>query len=158
LPYLDSHCVGVAPLRFGAGMKGKIGEALAAGLPMVTTTVGAEGLDLEDGKTAIVADSPNGFANAVVRICTDPRLHRRVSEAGRAHARHRWGLTLIEGRLLAAVESLRGLRPKPLSTRDRIGALAQDAYVRSGLARKIERTDSVAAWYVNRMFRAFRKR
>jgi glycosyltransferase involved in cell wall biosynthesis len=158
LPYLDSHCVGVAPLRFGAGMKGKVGEALAAGLPMVTTSVGAEGLDLEDGKTAIIADSPNDFASAVVRICTDPALHRRLSEEGRAHARQRWGLTLIEDRLLEALESLRGLRPKPLSTKDRIGTLALDAYVRSGLARKVERAGSVAAWYVNRVFRAFRKR
>jgi len=138
-------------------MKGKIGEALAAGLPMVTTSVGAEGLDLEDGKTAIIADSPNGFANAVVRICTDPPLHRRLSEEGRAHARQRWDLTSIEGRLLEAVESLRGLRPKPLSTRDRIGALAQDAWLQSGVARKVKRAGSVATWYVNRVFRAFRK-
>jgi glycosyltransferase involved in cell wall biosynthesis len=157
LPYLDSHCLGVAPMRFGAGMKGKIGEALAAGLPMVTTSVGAEGMDLEDRKTAMIADSANGFANAVVQICTDPTLHRRLSEEGRAHARQRWDVTPIEGRLLEAVESLRGLRPKPLSTRDRIGALAQDACVRSGLALKVKRAGSVVAWYVNRVFRAFRK-
>jgi glycosyltransferase involved in cell wall biosynthesis len=158
LPYIDSHCVGVAPLRFGAGMKGKIGEALAAGLPMITTSVGAEGMHLEDGKTAVIADSPNEFANAVVRICTDPRLHRRLSEEGRAHARQRWDVTLIEGRLLEALEGLRGLKPKPLSARERLGALALDAWVRSGLARNASRAGSVAAWYVSRVFRALRTR
>jgi len=75
-PYLDSHSVAMAPLRFGAGMKGKIGQALAAGLPVVTTSVGAEGMDLEDGKTALIADSPEAFAKAVVRLCTDRHLHR----------------------------------------------------------------------------------
>jgi hypothetical protein len=70
-PYLDSHCVAMAPLRFGAGMKGKVGQALAAGLPVVTTSVGAEGMDLEDGNTALIADSPEAFAEAVVRLCTD---------------------------------------------------------------------------------------
>ena len=158
LPYLDSHCVGIAPLRFGAGMKGKVGEALAAGLPVVTTSVGAEGMDLEDGKTAIIADSPEEFAKGVVRICTDATLHRRLSEEGRTHSRQRWGVALIEDQLAAALESLRGRRPKPLSTRDRIGALAEDAYVRSGLAPKVQRSGSVAAWYVRRVFRAFRKR
>ena len=157
LPYLDSHCVGIAPLRFGAGMKGKVGEALAAGLPVVTTSVGAEGMDLEDGKTAIIADSPEGFAQGVVRVCSDPTLHRRLSEEGRTHSRQRWGVKLIEDQLGDALESLRGLRPKPLSTKDRIGALALDAYVRSGLAHKVERTGSVAVWYVSRGFRAFRK-
>ena len=89
-PYLDSHCVGIAPLRFGAGMKGKIGQSLASGLPVVTTTVGAEGMDLEDGKTALIADSPAAFAEAVVRLCTDAQLHRDLSEAGRSHVRRRW--------------------------------------------------------------------
>ena len=56
-PYLDSHCVAIAPLRFGAGMKGKVGQALAAGLPVVTTRVGAEGMHLEAGKAALIADS-----------------------------------------------------------------------------------------------------
>jgi glycosyltransferase involved in cell wall biosynthesis len=157
LPYLDSHCVGIAPLRFGAGIKGKIGEALAAGLPIVTTSVGAEGMDLEDGKTAMIADSPEGFAKGVVRICTDPTLHHRLSEEGRTHSRQRWGVSLIEDQLAEALESLRGLRPKPLSSRNRIGALVQDAYVRSGLARKVQRSGSVATWYVGRIVRAFGK-
>src|SRR5207245_8924437 len=80
-PYLDSHWVAIGPLRFGAGMKGKVGQALAAGLPVVTTRVGAEGMDLEDGKAALIAESPTAFAEAVARLCPDGELHRNLSQA-----------------------------------------------------------------------------
>lgn len=118
-PYLDSHCVGIAPLRFGAGMKGKVGQALASGLPVVTTSVGAEGMDLEDGKTALIADAPHAFADAVGRLCTDPRLHRELSQAGRSHVRSRWDATAVDARLLEAVESLRRLAPRSLTRCER---------------------------------------
>ena len=49
-PLLASHRISVAPLRYGAGMKGKIGEALAAGLPVVTTRIGAEGMTTEGAR------------------------------------------------------------------------------------------------------------
>ena len=59
-PYLASHRLSVAPLRFGAGMKGKVGEALAAGLPVVTTSIGAEGMvDTVPAESGLaVADDP----------------------------------------------------------------------------------------------------
>jgi O-antigen biosynthesis protein len=155
--YLDSHCVGIAPLRFGAGMKGKVGEALAAGLPMVTTSIGAEGMDLEDGNTAMIADSPQAFADALVRLCTDPILHRRLSEEGRAHVRRQWDLTAVEGQLVAAIECLRAIRPKSMRSSEYIAAIAQDAYLRSGLAVKAQRVGSVAMWYANRVYRRFAK-
>ena len=155
-PYLDSHCVAIAPLRFGAGMKGKVGQALAAGLPVVTTRVGAEGMDLENGKTALIADSPEAFAQAVVRLCTDRRLHRDLSQAGRSHVRRRWDAAAVEERLLEALESIRGLTPTPLRMTERIAARARDTYVRSGLARRVERAMAVAAWYVRRARRGSR--
>jgi glycosyltransferase involved in cell wall biosynthesis len=154
-PYLDSHCVGIAPLRFGAGMKGKVGEALAAGLPMVTTSIGAEGMDLEDGITAMIADSPQAFADAVARLCTDPTLHGRLSKEGRAHVQRRWDLTAIEGKLVAAIESVRAITPKSMTSRERLAALAQDVYLRSGLAHKVQRVGSAATWYANRVYGRF---
>ena len=60
--------VSVAPLRYGAGMKGKIGESLAFGVPVVATTIGNEGMDLVDGKEAMIADSPDAFARAMVHL------------------------------------------------------------------------------------------
>ena len=84
-PYLDAARVSIAPLRFGAGVKGKIAEALACGLPVVTTTIGAEGMDLVDGEHALVADAPQAFADAVVRLHRDSALWERV--AARGHER-----------------------------------------------------------------------
>jgi glycosyltransferase involved in cell wall biosynthesis len=158
VPYLDSHCAAIAPLRFGAGMKGKVGEALAAGLPMVTTSVGAEGMGLEHGRTALIADSPEGFADAVVQVCTDPVLHRRLSEEGRAHVRQRWAPDSIEKDVIQAIESIREVPPRPASIKDRLVGTAQGAYARSGLAQRLERAGSVTAWYAHRVSRILGKK
>ena len=80
----------VAPLRFGAGIKGKIGEALAHGLPVVTTRVGAEGMGFTHGEEALVTDDPREFARAVVRAYTDAELWRRLSDKGHGHVRRRF--------------------------------------------------------------------
>src|SRR5690606_4514163 len=61
-PHLDRAAVAIAPLRFGAGMKGKVTDAMAAGLPVVTTTIGAQGLDLVGGRHAWIADDADAFA------------------------------------------------------------------------------------------------
>jgi GT2 family glycosyltransferase/voltage-gated potassium channel Kch len=75
--------ISVAPLRFGAGMKGKIGEALSYGLPVVTTTIGAEGMGLTDGVDARIADDPDAFASAVVELYGDATQWRSLADAGR---------------------------------------------------------------------------
>jgi GT2 family glycosyltransferase/glycosyltransferase involved in cell wall biosynthesis len=75
----------IAPLRFGAGVKGKIGEAMAYGIPVVTTTVGAEGMTLDDGVTAVVADSPEAFAEGILRLMDDAALWESISTAAREH-------------------------------------------------------------------------
>lgn len=82
--------VSIAPLRFGAGMKGKIGEALAHGVPVVTTSVGAEGMGLLDGQDALIADEPKEFADRVVRLYTDRDLWKRLSTNGLARVREHW--------------------------------------------------------------------
>ena len=84
-PLLARARVSVAPLRFGAGINGKIGEALAHGLPVLTTEIGAAGLALRDGEEALIADSPEALADATVRLYTDEALWRRLSENGYAH-------------------------------------------------------------------------
>ncbi|MGO8677455.1 MAG: glycoside hydrolase family 99-like domain-containing protein [Limisphaerales bacterium] len=85
-PCLRSHLVSVAPLRYGAGMKGKIGEALAHGLPVVTTAIGAEGMGLKSGECgALVADDPETFAMHVARLYADRELWNQTSAQGRRH-------------------------------------------------------------------------
>jgi GT2 family glycosyltransferase len=72
----------VAPLRFGAGAKGKVGEALAHGLPVVTTPIGAEGMGFADGQELLIADTAAEFAEAVARVYNDRELWQQLSEAG----------------------------------------------------------------------------
>jgi GT2 family glycosyltransferase len=73
----------VAPIRFGAGVKGKIGEALSHGLPLVTTTVGAEGMGLTDGEHAMIRDDAAGQAAAVVELYENAELWQRLAARGR---------------------------------------------------------------------------
>lgn len=70
--------VGVAPLRYGAGMKGKIGSYMCNGLPVVTTSIGAEGMGLVDSETALIRE-PDGFAEAMHAVCTDENLWEKLS-------------------------------------------------------------------------------
>jgi glycosyltransferase involved in cell wall biosynthesis len=84
-PYFAKAKVFVAPLRYGAGMKGKIGQALSFGLPVVTTSIGAEGMDLVNERQLLIADDPEAFATAAVRLYTDNVLWERLSAAGRDH-------------------------------------------------------------------------
>jgi glycosyltransferase involved in cell wall biosynthesis len=89
----------VAPLRYGAGVKGKIGHSMSCGLPVVTTSVGAEGLDLVDGEHALIADGPDAFAHAVIRAYSDARLWKRLSTRGRAHIAKRFSERATRDRL-----------------------------------------------------------
>jgi glycosyltransferase involved in cell wall biosynthesis len=68
----------VAPLRFGAGVKGKIGQSMIHGLPIVATSIGAEGMDLHDGEHLLIADTPEAFGAAVLRLAEDDALWRRL--------------------------------------------------------------------------------
>lgn len=81
-PYFLQSRVFVAPLRFGAGMKGKIGQAFEYALPVVTTAVGAEGIGLTDGENAsIAAAEPAAFAHAIVELYGDGQRWHRYSRA-----------------------------------------------------------------------------
>ncbi|NDH07883.1 glycosyltransferase, partial [bacterium] len=66
--------VNLAPLRFGAGVKGKISHAMMSGLPTVTTSIGAEGMDLVNEVHALIDDSPKGFAASIGRLLVDDLL------------------------------------------------------------------------------------
>lgn len=81
-PFLDRAAVSVAPLRYGGGMKGKVSEAMAAGLPVVTTAVGAQGLGATRQEGLIVTDSPKEFADAVVDLLDHPEEAFRLGRAG----------------------------------------------------------------------------
>jgi glycosyltransferase involved in cell wall biosynthesis len=100
-PYFESCRVFVSPLRYGAGMKGKIGQSMSHGLPVVTTSIGAEGMRLVDGENALVADSPAAFADAVVRLYTDDILWARVARNGLREVEERYSPEAVQPRLEA---------------------------------------------------------
>jgi glycosyltransferase involved in cell wall biosynthesis len=82
-PYLRDRRVFVAPLRFGAGIKGKVGEAMAHGIPVVTTSIGAEGFGLTHGLDVMIADDPESFADAIQQLYSQKELWERVAFNGR---------------------------------------------------------------------------
>jgi O-antigen biosynthesis protein len=83
--------VSVAPLRYGAGIKGKIGTAMAVGLPVVATSIAAEGMSLETGKNVLVADNAGAFAEAVAALYSDESLWDKVSKNSVQFAEKEWG-------------------------------------------------------------------
>lgn len=82
-PLYNSARVCVAPLRFGAGVKGKVGQSMAHGLPVVATSVGAEGMQLRDGEHLLIADEPEAFARQVLLLLRDNELWLRTQKQAR---------------------------------------------------------------------------
>ena len=81
-PIFDRARVSVAPLRFGAGVKGKVNQSMALGVPTVLTSIAAEGMYLVHEENALIADDPDRFADEVVRLWTSRELWERVSAQG----------------------------------------------------------------------------
>ena len=86
-PLLAGCRVAIAPLRFGAGVKGKVNLSMARGLPVVTTPCGAEGMHVRDGVHAMVASDAGSLAAAVVRVYGDPVLWERLAANGLENVR-----------------------------------------------------------------------
>lgn len=85
-PVLRRASVSIVPLRSGSGTRLKIVEALSMGLPVVSTLIGAEGLELKPESEALLEDTATGLANATVRLLQDADLRTRLSIAGRERA------------------------------------------------------------------------
>lgn len=81
-PFFDSVKLSVAPLRFGAGVKGKINQSMAFGVPVVATSLAVEGTGLRDREEILVADQPEDFARAVIELYESEQLWNRISENG----------------------------------------------------------------------------
>lgn len=77
-PYFYESRVFISPIRYGAGVKGKLSQALACGTPIVSTPMGIEGMSLQNQKECMIAEDPQAFADAVVKLYTDKRLWQRI--------------------------------------------------------------------------------
>jgi len=98
-PLYESARVMVAPLQYGAGMKGKVTQSLAAGLPVVTTPIGAEGLEAVDGQDMMIAEDPADLAERIVRLVREDELWLRLSGAGQELAARRFSPAIMRERL-----------------------------------------------------------
>jgi GT2 family glycosyltransferase len=99
--------VNVVPLRYGAGIKGKLGGAMAVGLPSVSTNLGAEGMGLsEDEKEVLIADTPQEFAEKIIRLYLDRSIWAKLSQASLIFAESKWGLDALQTNISGLFKSV----------------------------------------------------
>jgi glycosyltransferase involved in cell wall biosynthesis len=112
-PHVAAAHVYVVPLRIGGGTRLKIFEAMAMGKAVVSTTIGAEGLPVTDGRDIVIADGPEAFADAVVRVIDQPEVRQRIESAARRLVVERYDWSSVAGDFEAALAQVCGARVAP---------------------------------------------
>jgi glycosyltransferase involved in cell wall biosynthesis len=124
VPYFERARVSLLPVLHGAGTKRKLIQALAVGTPTVSTGVGVEGFDLEEGDGVLVADDPFPFAETIGRLLTDDGLWQTVAARGRERILRHHALAVVRERFLTALAAVRtaadpvGVAPPPMPAGD----------------------------------------
>ncbi len=103
-PYLEGAEVFIAPLYAGGGTRLKILEAMAMGTPVVSTSIGCEGLPVSHGEHLLVADSPDEFADSILKLFRDPRLRATLAARGLETVRNGFGWERIGSDLRRSYE------------------------------------------------------
>jgi glycosyltransferase involved in cell wall biosynthesis len=98
----------VAPILVGGGIIAKILDAMAVGVPVVTTAYGNEGIEARDGREILVADGPEAFAARVIGLLEDPGLRRRIGDAGRDFVRERYATETVMADLERGMRDVAG--------------------------------------------------
>lgn len=119
-PHLQSAYISVAPLRYGGGMKGKVGEAMSYGLPVVTTSFGAEGFELQPGEDLLIGDNAERFAAQVIALLDDPVLHDRIARHGYDFIKQHYSVPAVEQLLDTAMQRLVRLPPREITLRRKL--------------------------------------
>ncbi len=104
-PYYEQATVAVVPFRFGGGTKLKVPEAMAANVPVVSTSVGSQGLDIENGKHLRVADDEESFAEATIGLLQNPQVVRRITAAARERVEEYYSWSGIYDKAIKRVEN-----------------------------------------------------
>lgn len=89
--FLSDRLINIAPLRFGAGIKGKIAHAMSCGLPSVATSLATEGMGLIDSNNVMIANNPHEFIRSIDRLIREPMLWSCLSQNGSKYADSMWG-------------------------------------------------------------------
>ncbi|MBI4810064.1 MAG: glycosyltransferase, partial [Ignavibacteriales bacterium] len=119
-PYLQKAHVSIVPLRYGAGLKGKVGEAMMFGIPIVTTSIGIQGMDVTDEVHLLVADAPIDFANKTIKLLKDVELQNTLSKNAYDYVRTHYTPEIVEEKLLLSIEktiSIRQLRGEQINVK-----------------------------------------
>jgi sugar transferase (PEP-CTERM/EpsH1 system associated) len=107
-PYVERAAVYVVPLRIGGGSRLKILEALAMGRAVVSTSVGAEGLDVEHDRHILLADDPQGFAETVLRLLNDPARCLALASEGRRLVEQSYGWDALAHKMAGFIQHISG--------------------------------------------------
>ena len=107
---MDTSVLLAAPLRLGSGIRNKVIEAMAAGLPVVTTSLGVEGIGAVHQRDILIADEPHAFAKEIVNLFKDQKLQQRLSDAGRRLAARNHDNDVVVQRLEHALMRAAGER------------------------------------------------
>jgi GT2 family glycosyltransferase/glycosyltransferase involved in cell wall biosynthesis len=123
--YYRTHAILAAPILSGAGVRVKVLEAMAAGVPVVTSTLGAEGIHAAAGRELLIADDPAAFASALVDLLTDSERATRLARSARAVVEQEYDWDVIVGNLERLYyDTLRQKRRPALTTATLIGSPA----------------------------------
>ena len=102
--YFDNSRLSVAPLRYGAGLKGKVGASLAYGLPCVATSTAVEGSGLRDKEHVLVADDPETFTNKVCELYGNQELWQTLSDSGLKFVSHEYSIETGRSRIMKVLD------------------------------------------------------
>jgi len=105
-PLLSSCAVFVCPIRSGSGVRVKLLEAFASGIPVVSTALGAEGLARVDGEICALADEPAAFASRTIDLLENCQLAHEMAERARNEVTRNWDMQVVTGRLVAKYREL----------------------------------------------------
>jgi glycosyltransferase involved in cell wall biosynthesis len=106
-PFVQESRLLVVPMRAGSGMRVKVLEAMARGLPVVSTSVGCEGIGVVPGHHLLVADTPKTFADAVLRVLSDDTLAATLARNARALVLERYDIAAVRSAVLHAIDAVR---------------------------------------------------
>jgi glycosyltransferase involved in cell wall biosynthesis len=126
-PFIREAALYVVPLRIGGGTRLKIFEAMSMGRAVVSTTIGAEGLPVANGRDTIVADDPAAFARAILMLLRDPERRSQIESAARALVVARYDWSSVAGALEDALSEFASTRRRPESPVHVPGAIAKAA-------------------------------
>ncbi len=108
IPYYQQSLASVVPLRAGGGTRLKIPESMALGRPVVSTTLGCEGLDVNHGENILIADTPVDFAAQTVRLLKDDQLRQRIVANGRHLVETKYDWQVVGSHLLQIYDQVAG--------------------------------------------------